>query len=107
MWRRGLMVTVVAVLGAAGVVVPAWSQLGKWVDPQGRIYYGDSPPAQTLVKEKSVSRGAVSLADGAHFQSAPTRWNGRAGTGGGAVVERSVQTSAPAKASSGGYWRCE
>jgi hypothetical protein len=101
MLRRTLWVA-----ACLGLSCPVHAQLGKWVDPQGRIYYGDQPP-QTLVKERPVSRGAVSMADGAHYRSAPARWQSRSGgsatgIGGG----DSAITSRVSSASRGGYWRC-
>jgi len=99
----------VVALGIASLSGPATAQVNKWIDPQGRVYYGDQPPARTLVKEKPVHRGAVSYADGAHFQSAPGKWTGYSRGGGGVVQSGSAATpvSRAKAASSGGYWRCD
>src|SRR5689334_23079425 len=43
----GLMVGImrIAVLGAVLAAAPAWAQVYKWVDEQGRTHYGEKPPA--------------------------------------------------------------
>lgn len=35
----------IAVLGAVLAASPAWAQVYKWVDEQGRTHYGEKPPA--------------------------------------------------------------
>lgn len=49
------------ILLALTVALPAMAQMGKWVDTEGRVHYGDQPP-QTRVRQLPMSQGAVSVA---------------------------------------------
>ncbi len=52
-----------ALLLAACIALPAAAQVHKWIDDQGRVHYGDRPPAGKDVKTSEL-RGTVSVADG-------------------------------------------
>lgn len=86
---------------------PAMADVGKWVDQNGRVYYGDLPPTQTLVKEKPVSRGSVSTADGEYFKAAPAKWSNSMGPKMGGNTDPSSRPQSGSSRGSGGYWRCE
>ena len=43
----------IAMLGAALAATPAWAQVYKWVDEQGRTHYGEKPPAKGAAQVKS------------------------------------------------------
>lgn len=87
---------------------PAAADIGKWVDQNGRVYYGDQPPTQTLVKEKPVSRGSVSTADGEYFKAAPAKWSNSMGPKIGGNNDPGPRSpSGSSGGGSGGYWRCE
>jgi glutaredoxin len=69
--RRRLTALACALL----LALPAGAQVAKWVDAEGRVHYGDRPPAGKAVSTAPL-RGTVSIGDGMtaveqEFQSAP------------------------------------
>jgi glutaredoxin len=57
------------------LALPAGAQVAKWVDAEGRVHYGDRPPAGKAVSAEPL-RGTLSVGDGMtvvteEFQSAP------------------------------------
>ncbi|WP_273528093.1 glutaredoxin family protein [Pseudomonas sp.] len=64
-----------ALLGALLLALPATAQVTKWVDADGRVHYGDRPPAGKAISTAPL-RGTLSVGDGMtvveqEFQSAP------------------------------------
>ena len=58
---------IAAAIALALVVLPAPAQVYKWTGPDGKVQYGDKPPAETKVQPLKVesTAGAVGLAEAA------------------------------------------
>lgn len=82
---------------------PAHAQVGKWVDKQGKVHYGDQPP-QVPVKEVPLANGTVSLADEGPFHAAPAQWASRSAANVGSAAAGGSSAAPVSRAS--GYRRC-
>ena len=52
--RRAILLTAAALAALAALAAPAFAQVYKWVDENGRTHYGEKPPAGVKATEVGV-----------------------------------------------------
>jgi glutaredoxin len=62
------MMRTLLLLCVAALALPVGAEVMKWTDAQGRVHYGDRPPADKAAQTMAI-RGTVSVGDGAPVTS--------------------------------------